>query len=157
VSDAPVLRICARCHVAKPLSEFGLKDPGKGWRSSYCRPCTRERSRAHYRDNVASYVARSRIRATFDRRRNREWVAEYFATHPCVDCGEADPVVLEFDHRELRDKRDNVSRLIHTSTLSAVQAEIAKCDVRCGNCHRIRTAKQFGWYRLGEAELAYLV
>ena len=157
MSEDLALRVCARCHVAKLLTEFGLKNATRGWFSSYCRPCTRQRSNEHYRNNFATYMARARIRATVDRRRNREFVAEYFATHPCVDCGEADPVVLEFDHRELGKKRDNVSRLIHTSTLSAVRAEIAKCDVRCGNCHRIRTAKQFGWYRLGEADFAYLV
>ena len=38
-----------------------------------------------------------------------------------------------------------------------VTAEIEKCDVRCGNCHRIRTAAQFGSYRLGEDVLAYAI
>lgn len=92
-----------------------------------------------------------------DRARNRAYVAEYLSIHPCVDCGEADPVVLEFDHRDPRTKRENVGRLIHTSTLTAVQTEIDKCDVRCGNCHRIKTANQFGSYRLGEETYAYLL
>jgi hypothetical protein len=150
-------RVCARCHLEKPLVEFPMKNTAKGWRSSYCRPCRRERAREHYRNNVAAYMRRARARAAIDRPRNRAWVAEYLRSHPCVDCGEADPVVLEFDHRDPATKSDNVGRLIHMSTLAAVQAEIAKCDVRCGNCHRIRTANQFGWYRLGEEDVAYLV
>jgi len=156
MSEAPLLRLCARCRVAKPLGEFGLKNPARGWYSSYCRHCTRLRSKAHYQKNFASYIARTRARATIDRARNRAYVAEYLTTHPCIDCGESDPVVLEFDHRDPRTKRENVGRLIHNSTLSAVQAEIEKCDVRCGNCHRIRTANQFGWYRLGEEAHAYV-
>lgn len=84
-------------------------------------------------------------------------VADYLSTHPCVDCGEADPVVLEFGHRDRNEKRADVGRLIHTSTVNVVRAEIEKCDVRCGNCHRVRTARQLGWYRLGEADLAYFV
>ena len=28
----------------------------------------------------------------------------------------------------------------------AILEEIAKCDLICANCHRIRTAKQLGWY-----------
>jgi hypothetical protein len=50
-----------------------------------------------------------------------------------------------------------VGRLIHSGNALALRAEIEKCDVRCGNCHRIRTAKQFGSYRLGEEVLAYCV
>lgn len=157
MSDPTSLRVCARCHEAKVLHEFPLKNPAKGWYGSYCRPCGRERSKEHYEKNAAAYVGRARRRAVVDRRHNREFVAEYLATHPCIDCGESDPVVLEFDHREPGAKVDEVSRLIHNNTLTAVQAEIEKCDVRCGNCHRIRTAHQFGWYRLGEPVHAYLV
>ncbi len=104
-----------------------------------------------------AYMARSKVRGPIDRKRNREFIAQYLSTHPCVDCGEADPVVLEFDHRDPNTKRAEVGRLINTSTVAIVQAEIDKCDVRCGNCHRIRTATQFGWYRLGEPMHAYFV
>ena len=45
------------------------------------------------------------------RQRAREYVANYFATHPCADCGESDPVVLTFDH--VRDtKRGTVSDMV---------------------------------------------
>jgi hypothetical protein len=157
VSDPSVVRICARCQVAKPLADFPIKNAAKGWLQSYCRPCASERGKEHYRKNVAAYVARSKARAAIDRPRNRRFVAEYLLTHPCVDCGESDPVVLEFDHRDPTTKRADVGRLIHTSAVSTVRTEIEKCDVRCGNCHRIRTAAQFGSYRLGESTVAYFV
>ncbi len=145
MSDAPLLRLCARCHVEKAIGEFPVKNAARGTYRSYCRPCCREYGKEHYRNNVATYVRRSKARAAIDRPRNREFVAEYLATHPCVDCGESDPVVLEFDHRDRSEKRDDVGRLIHTSTVNIVRAEIAKCDVRCGNCHRRKTARDFGW------------
>lgn len=156
MSDLPSLRVCARCGVAKPLNEFPIKNATRGTYRSYCRPCCSEYGKEHYRNNVAAYVARSKLRAPIDRKRNREFIAEYLSTHPCVDCGEADPVVLEFDHRDPSTKRAEVGRLVHTTTLAAVLAEIAKCDVRCGNCHRIKTASQFGSYRLGEDLVTYL-
>ena len=28
---------------------------------------------------------------------------------------------------------------------NAILVEIAKCDIRCANCHRRRTASQYGW------------
>lgn len=69
-------------------------------------------------------------------------LAEYLLEHPCVDCGEADPVVLEFDH--LRDKKHDISQM-DTYMWDTVLEEIVKCEVCCANCHRRRTAKQFGW------------
>lgn len=157
MSDRPAVRVCARCHVAKELAEFPIKNAARGTYRSYCRPCCSEYGKEHYRKNTAAYMARAKVRAPIDRKRNREFVAEYLSTHPCVDCGEADLVVLEFDHRDPKTKLREVGRLVHTTTLAAVRFEIEKCDVRCGNCHRIKTAGQFGSYRLGEKLVAYLV
>lgn len=56
----------------------------------------------------------------------------------CVDCGETNPIVLDFDH--LKDKKYNVSRMIHDGfSWKAIRKEIDKCEVVCANCHRIRT------------------
>ena len=157
MSDPSALRLCARCRTAKPLSEFPIKNAVRGTYRSYCRPCCSDYGKEHYRKNTAAYMARAKVRSPFDRKRNREFVAAYLAAHPCVDCGEADPVVLEFDHRDPGTKKAEVGRLMNNTTVGVVRAEIEKCDVRCGNCHRIRTARQFGWYRLGEPVHAYLV
>jgi len=148
VSDLSAVRVCARCHVAKPLAEFQLKNPSKGWYRSYCRPCASDYGKEHYRQNLVAYLGRNRIRRTLDRPRNRRLVADYLADHPCIDCGEADSIVLEFDHRDPATKSDDVGRIVHTGTAVAVRAEIEKCDVRCGNCHRRRTLIQFGSYRV---------
>jgi hypothetical protein len=76
-------------------------------------------------------------------------VIEYLRSHPCVDCGETDPVVLDFDHVDRFTKRwDIAGRIGYGLAWRTIQAEIAKCVVRCANCHRRRTARQFGWYRL---------
>ncbi len=147
--EAEAFRTCARCHIAKRLDEFPLKNVLRGTYCSYCRPCRSEYGKEHYRRNVSAYMRRSRARAAIDRPRNREFVAQYLATHPCIDCGESDIVVLEFDHRDPASKSHDVGRLIHISTVAMVMREISKCDVRCANCHRLRTAAQFGSYRLG--------
>lgn len=76
-------------------------------------------------------------------RRNRVKLAEYLADHPCVDCGEDDLRCLDFDHRDPADKTANVCTLIWTHVRwERVWAEIAKCEVRCANCHRKRTGAQ---------------
>ena len=71
---------------------------------------------------------------------------DHLRHHPCVDCGEADPVVLEFDH--LEEKTASISVLMsQTATSKAVEAEIRRCEVVCTNCHRRRTATRAGWRR----------
>lgn len=73
---------------------------------------------------------------------------KYVRTHPCVDCGEKDWRVLEFDHRNRTMKKAAVSNLITQGiSIDRIEQEIAQCDVRCANCHRRRTIKQLGWYK----------
>jgi hypothetical protein len=81
------------------------------------------------------------------RARNYARVMEHLLTHPCVDCGESDPVVLDFDHLPGFEKRFTISRAVGASTRSwkAIHAEIEKCEVVCANCHRRRTAARGGF------------
>ena len=70
-------------------------------------------------------------------------VTQYLLANPCVDCGETDPIVLEFDHRDPSEKLFSIGNSLgQTWRWQKIKAEIAKCDVRCANCHRRRTAKQ---------------
>ena len=66
----------------------------------------------------------------------------YLRAHPCVDCGEADPIVLDFDQRDPTLKRMALSGLIWRSTWASIEVEIARCDVRCWSCHRRESAAQ---------------
>lgn len=87
------------------------------------------------------------------RDRNLAFVREHLSSCSCVDCGEFDIVVLDFDHRD--GKSANVSRLTHSEcSLARLDDEIAKCDVRCANCHRRKTAAEFGYYRHRAGEAA---
>src|SRR5208282_1255860 len=69
------------------------------------------------------------------RQSREEHIREYLLVHPCIDCGEPDPVVLEFDHRVPADRTCSVHRC---NSFFAREKEIAKCDVRCCNCHTRR-------------------
>lgn len=80
------------------------------------------------------------------RHRNFVRMLEHLRDHPCADCGETDPVVLDFDHRPGVQKRFEIARAVNASTRawSTILKEIAKCDVVCANCHRRRTASRAG-------------
>lgn len=97
----------------------------------------REASRRHYEANKAAMKSRAVANNAIARRATRAEVAAYKAAHGCVDCGEKDPVVLDFDHKTGEPKAFNVSDAIGKCLgKTRIFAEIAKCDVRCANCHR---------------------
>jgi hypothetical protein len=133
---------CCTCQQVKPLDEFNRLAKAKDGRQASCRECNKA---YHYR-NWDRHMAQIRRRTKERRAAARAFIVEYLRAHPCVDCGETDIVVLEFDH--LRDKRANVSRLIATSEVRRIAEEIEKCEVVCANCHRRRTARRGGWYRV---------
>lgn len=81
------------------------------------------------------------------RERVKAKVIDYLRTHPCVDCGEDDVIVLEFDHVRGKKKRTVASMLVQGYSFEKILLEIAKCDVRCANCHRRKTAKKGNWLR----------
>lgn len=61
--------------------------------------------------------------------------------NPCVDCGETNIKILEFDHIDPKTRTAWISHLMQASD-ERLLSEIAKCAVRCGPCHRRRTRKQ---------------
>jgi hypothetical protein len=77
------------------------------------------------------------------RQETRKKLTEYLKENPCVECGESDPIVLEFDHIYRDSKTTTVSRIIagHASW-ERVLTEIKKCRVLCANCHRRHTYVQ---------------
>lgn len=81
----------------------------------------------------------------------RKIVAEYLSCHSCIDCGVDNILVLEFDHKpgQKISREHEISRLIHrNATKEEFMEEFAKCEVRCANCHRIKSMVESGSYRV---------
>ncbi len=75
---------------------------------------------------------------------NSRKLVEFLLDHPCVDCGESDPLVLDLDHVR-GEKLREVSTLIAGGWFwMQVEMEIKKCVVRCAKCHRIKSARERG-------------
>jgi hypothetical protein len=121
----------------KPLEDFAWRRKAKGQRHNYCRPCHSAYHREHYLANKQRYIDQARERKGVLRVERTKYLLEYFSTHPCIDCGEPDPVVLEFDH--LEEKRFNIGQVLTYRNWASILAEIEKCEVVCANCHRRRT------------------
>lgn len=137
------MRNCNRCKIEKPLEEFNYKNKVKGLRQYQCKDCSRLYVRSHYERNKEYYLKKAFKRNKRIRTEIRGYVWKYLSTHPCVDCNEKDPVVLEFDH--LSNKTAAISEMNRNYTLETVKKEVEKCQIRCANCHRRKTAKERGW------------
>ena len=125
-------KVCKDCFVAKPRSEFyshRKKPRGTLYYAAYCKECSGVRSRTGDRKRRdASFL--------------RLW--DWFAEHPCVDCGETNPLALELDH--VRGTKVNAIANMMDHAWHKIEAELAKCETRCGNCHKIKTAASLGHF-----------
>tara|TARA_R100000654_G_scaffold75179_1_gene111824 strand:- start:10242 stop:10592 length:351 start_codon:yes stop_codon:yes gene_type:complete len=96
-------------------------------------------SKRHYEANKEKIKARTRARNKSQKKKNKNFVKWVKNRSCCVDCGETNPLVLDFDHVE-GEKIMNISDMARTSySREAIMKEIDKCEVRCSNCHRIIT------------------
>lgn len=136
------------CGRYKPVGAFSFSNLVRGTLNSNCRVCHAAYRRAHYLAHKSDYIDRAMTQTKGRRQRNRREVLAYLATHPCVDCGNANAVVLEFDHHDPASKLWDIGWMVARMRWPRVIAEIQKCDVRCVNCHRRRTAQQFNWSKM---------
>lgn len=140
------MKRCSRCKEEKDESQFQRNRSAKDGLQDQCKQCRRLLDRRTYLNRTPEQTEAYRERERLVIARYNELAYEYLLDYPCVDCGERDPVVLEFDH--VGDKRFDVANLIQSSrSWQAILAEIEKCEVRCANCHRRVTAQRLGRWR----------
>lgn len=123
------MKRCSKCGEEKSEEEFYA-------RHYWCKKCDIE------------YMKRPESRRK-DKERRTRWVEQkgdyidaYKREHPCVDCGEKDIDVLEFDHVRGKKRRGISDMKNRSCSLETLKKEIKKCDVRCSNCHRKRHIKE---------------
>jgi hypothetical protein len=68
---------------------------------------------------------------------------------PCADCRRCFlSHMMDFDHRDPSTKSFALSGKVQLKSEETLLREVAKCDVICANCHRVRTQRQrasFSW------------
>jgi hypothetical protein len=88
------LKRCGRSGELKPLSDFAWRWNHRRQRHNMCRPCHSAYHREHYLANKQRYIEQARVQKEALRLARTTLLIEFLRSHPCVDCGEADPVVL---------------------------------------------------------------
>lgn len=146
--------VCRKCKINKNLKKFSYENVKLLKKHGVCKSCVREYRKVYYQINKKEAKKRAYFSNIKLRERNREFLWNYLLESPCVDCGEDDPVVLEFDHIKNKKKKKEISKMVISShSIKSIQLEIKKCVVRCANCHRRKTSKQFKWHKTKQKKI----
>lgn len=126
-------KVCNKCGVLKPLSEYNKNSKKKDGVQTWCRECTKVRNNERYandrehRDRIARNNRNNILR-------NRELVRK-FKSQGCLLCSEKELVALDLHHLDPSTKEAHVSELL-TYGPKKLLSEIEKCVILCANCHR---------------------
>ena len=122
------MKTCRGCAIEKPLSDFYANPNVSDGRLNWCKPCI-----------IARYAEGRKAR----QRKLLAYIQAIKVERGCTDCGyRANPVALDFDHLPGFRKETRLAVMPAGATKARIDAEIAKCEVVCANCHRIRTAER---------------
>jgi 5-methylcytosine-specific restriction endonuclease McrA len=102
----------------------GLYESLGGRYGKICRVCYREKNKA-------------RMRQVYWERRT---AALEQLGGVCVDCGLSDN--LEFDHVYASEKEYQINSLFSGGSSVKLAAELAKCVLRCYDCHKLKSARE---------------
>lgn len=106
--------VCANCHRVRTAARHALRGASSGSSRYLGRRRAVWRAQAHLLDRLRDA--------------------------PCADCDRRfQPCAMDFDHRDPGAKRYTVTRMIGRAGTERILAEVAKCDIVCANCHRLRT------------------
>ncbi len=122
--------VCANCHRLRTYAAFKdglIRFPGFRPSATPAKTAWLQRKREKFRS----------------RREEQMKFLERVRELPCADCGRRFlPVVMEFDHRDPSAKRYAMNTVAGRLRFSRLLEEMAKCDILCTNCHRIRTRRR---------------
>jgi integrase len=108
-------------------------------------------ARKEWREQNPEKVQKNKVagRAVYkERKENKERILDYlierYGDTPCMDCGgEFEWCSMDFDHRPGETKELKIGSVGGAKAtlqyIARVEKEIAKCDLVCANCHRVRT------------------
>lgn len=135
-------KTCSKCGIEKDISDFHKRTKSKDGHNHWCKDCNKNARIRSYRKEPSVQKGLSRKTVL----RNREYVYQKLLSSSCVDCGETNPCLLEYDH-VTGDKVSGVGEgVVKGWSIEKLDEEISKCEVRCVCCHRLVTLQRSNAY-----------
>ena len=121
-------------------------------------PIKRAKYQKEYHEKWYSQNRGERVAQVAKRKRGiREWMRTLKESLSCERCGlsgQDNAWALEFHHRDPQDKVSLVSTMVASGMAKKrIEAEIAKCEIVCSNCHRkaVEEGEDSIWISAGKA------
>ena len=145
-------KTCTDCCRTLPLESFPIRvDQGVERRRRQCCDCKNRRRRDTEHASEEN-LAKARLHSKSRMDIRRAELINFKLERGCMDCGyNKHGAALDFDHRPGTEKLFMIMRDGLTRSPQALWDEVAKCDVVCANCHRIRTAERMAAQRIKSA------
>ena len=140
-------KTCTVCGGTNPIDDFTRSIKGKDGRTSQCKSCCATYAKAYreqYKKRARLSSKKTQAKWKANGERIVDWITLKYDGTPCLDCnGVFNWCAMDFDHRPGEVKELIIGTIgIQKATperVSLVEKEIAKCDLVCANCHRVRT------------------
>jgi DNA-directed RNA polymerase subunit RPC12/RpoP len=138
---------CSTCQKEKSIDAFGKRSKAKDGLRGQCKACEHQsfkRYRANNKKKIAQRLQQWQKDNPEKRRAGQKRLTKYrkkivreAKEIPCIDCGKQyPPEVMDLDH--IRGQKEFQLSLAHAYSVERIRKEIAKCEVRCPTCHRLR-------------------
>lgn len=115
--------------------------------SNFCTSCGKESDYGHIKGQCRECFAKAHSAKEVRIRDNQDRLFEYLDDKTCVDCGIDLSNVLTFDHVRGK-KKANVTDMVSWGySWETILKEIGKCEIRCFNCHMLKTANERSTWR----------
>lgn len=127
-------KVCSKCKKELSLENFRWKNKAQGKKHSQCKECEKESDKRHYQESKERRLL-VRERAEWQKNSNIEYVNSK-KQQGCNKCGEKRIWVLDFHHRNPKEKINEIAHMIKSASINNLEEEINKCVLLCANCHR---------------------
>lgn len=129
---------CSRCKEYRSNTYFYKNRSMSSGLQNECRLC-RKIIKKEARDKNTRHAREiKRLENLREHKRKTKDFLEFRKAFKCADCGNNNPVVIQFHHLDPNTKDSTVSSLFRKKDKSKFYAELEKCIPLCCNCHTIR-------------------
>lgn len=148
------MKTCSSCKIDKDESEYNKATRRADGLQTNCKVCSRNKSQEYYSRNKEAHCRTIHAARSARRKLNQTKLVEYLSDKKCADCPESDMLTFDFDHVS-GTKSYNIAMMCSQGcSWDTILLEIEKCVIRCANCHRRKTARDQGWFKLIGQQIA---